>query len=35
MEETVTGKWKKQWLGEGRNSDWEMEEIVTGRRKKQ
>jgi hypothetical protein len=31
MVETGTGRWKKERLGDGRNSDWEKEETVTGR----
>jgi hypothetical protein len=35
LEEVVIGKWKKGELGDGRNIDWEMEETVTGRWKRQ
>jgi hypothetical protein len=35
MEETVTERWKKQWLRDGRNIDWEMDEALIGRWEKQ
>jgi hypothetical protein len=34
LEETVTGRWKRLWLGDGRKGDWGMEETVTGGWKK-